>query len=139
MLERSFDADRVNEIVNHPSVRPFIGHADGGDLDLAPLVHRDEHWFLIGEHGGFMLGWSAPNTREWHTFILPEGRGAWAAKARAEAVEYARANGTRLLWSKIPPASPHVERFARQGGMKPTDIVLDTFDKLYKVYCMELI
>lgn len=139
MLARSFDADKINAVVNHPAVLPFVGGVEGEELDLSPLVERPEHWFLMDEHGGFMLAWSAPATREVHTFVLPEGRGQWAADRRAEMLDYARDNGTRVLWTKIPDELPHVERFARQGGMRPTNDVIETFGKPYRVFAMELV
>ena len=138
MLELSHDVARINKIVNDPAVRPAIGMVDLGDLDLAPLVEKPEHWFLMGDHGGFALTWSAPCVYEWHSFVLPEGRGKWAADARSEVIEYARRHGAKMLWSKIPPDAPHVDRFARQGGMKPTNNVVETFGVPYRVFSMEL-
>lgn len=138
MLVRSHDAARINEVINHPTVRPAVGMPELDDLDMTPVVERPEHWFLMGDHGGFALTWSAPATYEWHSFILPEGRGKWAADARTEAIEYARQHGARMLWSKIPPDVPHVDRFARQGGMKPTNDVIVTLGVPYRVFNMEL-
>ena len=85
-----------------------------------------------------MLGWSAPDVREVHTFILPEGRGKWASEARAEMVRYARENGVKMLWTKIDPDDRHVDRYARQGGMQLTNEVIETFGKPYRIYRMEL-
>jgi hypothetical protein len=138
MLERSFDVERINAVVNHPEVRPGVGDPDSGDLDVAPLVERAEHWFLMGEHGGFLLSWSAPKVREVHTFILPEGRGKWGAVARANMIAYARDNGMKMLWTKIAPGDRHVDRYARQGGMQLTQEVIETFGEPYRVYSMEL-
>lgn len=138
MLERSYDADRINVIVNDPAVRPFVGPLDFGEIDLAEAVARPEHWFLIGEHGGFSLIWSAPNTHEIHTFILPSGRGKWAVKAAESMIAFARENGDTMLWTKIPPKWKHVGSYARLMGMKPTDMVVATFGEPYEIYKMEL-
>ena len=138
MLARTYDAELVNRVANHPAVRPFIGAPDDGDLDFTDAVARPEHWFLFGDHGGFLLQWSAPRVREVHTMILPQGRGMWGAQIRKEGIQYARDRGTRTLWTKIPPEASHVERFARQGGMKPTGDVIDTFGVPYRVFSMEL-
>ena len=138
MLERCFDAGFINRVVNHPDVRPYVGDPDLGELDMTPLVERPEHWFLMGVHGGFLLAWSAPETREVHTFVMPEGRGRWAARARSAMLSYARNNGARRLWTKIDPATPHVAHFARQGGMQLTDEVIETFGNPYRIYAMEL-
>ena len=137
MLERSFDIARINEVVNHPAVRPFVGPGD--DLiDLTNVITPQENWFLMGEHGGFALLWSAPEVYEIHTFILPEGRGLWGAKARAEGINFARDHGATMLWTRIPPKAPHVARFARQGGMTPTNDVIHRADVPYQIYKMEL-
>ena len=138
MLERSHDAARINAVVNHPEVRPHVGAPEIGELDLTELVARPEHWFLMGDHGGFMLSWSAPGVREVHTFVLPEGRGKWAENARAAMLDYARDNGTQMLWTKIAEGDRHVIRYARQGGMQFTGDVLETFGKPYRIYRMEL-
>lgn len=138
MLSRCYDVGLVNRIVNDPSVRPHVGAPELGDIDLAPVMERPEHWFLIGEHGGFLLSWSAPGVYEVHTFILPEGRGRWGAEARTEMLRYARQHGADRLWTKIAEDARHVERFARQGGMQPTGEVVETFGKPYRIYRMEL-
>lgn len=131
------DADLINEVINHPAVRPFIGFADAGDLDITPLV-RPENLFPFGEHGGFALLWSAPRTREVHTFILPKGRGAWARQAAADGIDIARSDGTRTLWTKIPDDQPNVRAFAVGMGMQPTGEVIETDGKPYAVYAMEI-
>ena len=138
MLTRSFDVGHINGVINHPDVRPFVGAPGLGELDMAPVIAMPQHWFLMGEHGGFLLEWSAPRVREWHTFVKPEGRGAWAVRLRKAAIEYAREHGARMLWTKIPPNAPHVERFARQGGMQPAGEVIETFGEPHRIYMMEL-
>lgn len=138
MLLRCHDAERVNAVVNHPDVRPHVGAPDAGDLDVTELVARPEHWFLMGEHGGFMLGWSAPDTREVHTFILPSGRGKWANEARTAMLEYAKEHGAKVLWTKVPEDAKHVIRYTLQGGMQFTGTVLELFGKPYQIYRMEL-
>jgi len=138
MLARSHDIARINEVVNDPDVRPFVGPVELGVVDLAPVVKRPEHWFLMGEHGGFGLIWSAPNVHEVHTFILPSGRGKWAVRAAEAMIDFARENGDTTLWTKIPPAFKNVGAYARMMGMKATGMVLETFDEPYEVYKMEL-
>lgn len=137
MLARCTDPARINAVVNHPAVRPGVGLVDMGDLDMSPVI-GEPHWWLMGEHGGFALMWSAPGVREVHTFILPEGRGRWAAKARSEGIAYAREHGTRMLWTKVPDGARHVEAFARAGGMKDCGETQTMFGKPYRIFAMEL-
>lgn len=138
LLSLSRDSEAINAVVNHPAVRPFVGPVDLGPVDLSPLVDRPENLFPFSEFGGFMFGWTAPATREVHTFFLPEGRGEWAKAARSEAIEIAREAGTKVLWTRVPLDAPHVEHFARGGGMLPTGETIETFGAPYAVFSMEL-
>ncbi len=132
------DAAFVNSVVNDPSVRPYVGDQSLGYLDLSTVIDRPENWCLMGVYGGFLLVWSAPGVREVHTFVTPEGRGQWARAARSEMVEYCRTAGVRMLWTKISPEQPHVARFAREGGMRPTGQILEQMGEPYMIYSMEL-
>ena len=138
MLERCFDAELVNLAANHPDVRPFLGPASLGDLDFEESVAEDYNWFLMGEYGGFALAWSAPTVYEVHVFVLPEGRGKWAAQARQEVIDFAKANGAKMLWARISPAARFVSYFARRGGMQPTGEMIYTLGSPYDLYKMEL-
>ena len=138
MLERCFDVERINAVANHPDVRPHIGAPELGELDFAEAVENDKNWFLMGEHGGYVLVWSAPAVHEVHVCILPEGRGKWAAQARQAMLDYAKANGAKMLWARIAPTAKFVSLFARRGGMKPTYEMLYTLGSAYDVYKMEL-
>lgn len=120
LLHITTDAAAVNAVVNHPAVRPFVGSPDEGEIDLSELTARAENLFLLGEHGGFALYWTAPFTREVHTFVLPKGRGAWARDAAGEGIVIAVAHGTAVLWTRIPPGLPNVRAYAVRMGMRPT-------------------
>jgi len=138
LLTRVFDADAANRAVNHPDVRPFVGPAELGELNFEEVIAERQNWFLMGEYGGFALAWSAPGVYEVHVFILPEGRGKWAAQARQEMVDYAKAHGATMLWARISPAARVVAYFARRGGMQPTGEMIYTFGSPYDLYKMEL-
>jgi len=75
---RSFAAKRLNELANHPDIRPFIADPDEGVLDLTAQVRNDSNVLLLGEHGGCMLLKLTPALYEVHTLVRPEGRGPWA-------------------------------------------------------------
>ncbi len=138
MMERSFDVERINAVANHPEVRPFVGPAELGELDFTDAVAFDKNWFLMGEHGGYVLAWSAPNVHEVHVMILPEGRGKWAAKARQFTIDYAVDNGVETLWARIAPSAPSVSLYARRGGMQPTGEMIYTLGSAYDLFKMEL-
>lgn len=123
-------------MVNHPAVRPFVGAPGAGALDISPLIEREENLFPFGEHGGFALVWTAPFTREVHTFILPEGRGAWAQDAAAEMIGMAADSGTITLWTQISPEQPNVRLYAERAGMRATGEVLNTLGLRHDVFSM---
>lgn len=134
----SRDVAFINAVVNDPSVRPHVGPEYLGELDLSEAVARPENLCLFGRWGGFLLAWSAPGVREVHTMILPDGRGAWARRARVEMIAYCTAQGDTMLWTKIPADQPHVRRFALEGGMRPVGMTVATFGLPYEIYSMEL-
>ena len=139
LLRRTYEVDMVNAVVNSPDVRPFVGlGAPQGYLDHSAPIKQPENWFLMGEHGGFGLIFSAPGVHEVHTFILKAGRGAWAMQAAQEMIEYARMGGDHMLWTRIHPSQANVAAFAVRNGMKPTGQVLGTFGQPYHVFKMEI-
>lgn len=130
------DAERINAVANHPEIRPFIGPGDA--LDMSEAVSRPENWFLMGEHGGFALIWSAPKVYEVHTFIKRSGRGRWAYKAAADMIAFATDSGAAMLWTRIHPEHRPTISFARHFGMRPVGYSVETFGQPYGIYKMEL-
>lgn len=137
MLERSFDIARINEVVNHPAVRPFVGPGDEF-ADATVLVENDKNWFLMGEHGGFCLEWKTPDMHEVHTFILPEGRGEWARDAAKAGIAFAVENGDKYLCTLIPPGQRNVAAYARSMGMRPTGEETEMLGTRYQNFKMEI-
>lgn len=84
MITRTFDAARFNEIVNDPTVRPFVADESDGPLDLSERISDRRNICLLGEHGAFLCFKYYDGCYEVHTQVLPIGRGSWAA-AFAEA------------------------------------------------------
>jgi len=76
-LTRETDARRLNEVVNHPSVLPYVRGFQEPPLDLTPAVEAAGNVLLMGEHGGVLFHKHMPGLYEAHTQVLPEGRGAW--------------------------------------------------------------
>lgn len=119
MIERTFDAVRINYLVNHPSVRPHIGGDVTQPLDLAGAVADRQNVFLNGEHGGFACCWSAPETYEVHTFVLPEGRGRWAYELARAGRDWMATFGALHLWTRVHPDAANVRRFTLRAGFMP--------------------
>jgi hypothetical protein len=136
MLTSCCDANRINAVINHVSVRPFVGPGDYV-LDVQPLL-SDKNIFLMGEHGGFALIETEPKVHEIHTFILPDGRGAWARAAAQALIDFAAQNGDTKVWTKVPADQKNVELYTRRAGLRPTGELTTVFDKPYKVFSLEL-
>jgi hypothetical protein len=114
---RSYDLDRLNYLINHKDIRPFIGGDGESELDFAPLM-KDENYFLSGEHGGFFCQWTAPGTYEIHTFVLPEGRGPWAYDFARQGRDYMVSQGASHLWTRIPEGAGNIKAFTLRAGFK---------------------
>lgn len=72
------DVDRINAMLNHPDVRPWVASADEGVLNVTAQISDPNTVFLMGEYGGQMLHRFMAGIWEVHTYALPEGRGQWA-------------------------------------------------------------
>lgn len=137
MISRSFDADRINELVNHPTIRPFIGPGEQS-IDISLNVADRQNFFLLGPYGGFAYYWTAPKTYEIHTFILPEGRGREAYRLARESLDFMKATGALHLWTRVKPEQANVRRFTLASGLLPAGqntvltidgpIIYDLFD-----------
>ena len=73
-MKRTLDATRLNEIANHPEVRPWLG--GNGAIDLTAFASNPENFaFLSADEGGaHVFHKKALGFYEVHTLSLPEGR-----------------------------------------------------------------
>lgn len=74
MLERHFSAERINEIINHPEVRPWIASGEAY-IDLKNQVANKNNFLLVGEFGATFFINLQSGVYELHTQVLPKGRG----------------------------------------------------------------
>mgnify|MGYP001608696796 CR=1 FL=1 len=79
-IELQPDARKLNLIVNHPDVYPWVRGPAQGELDITPAFERGDVLCLLAEHGGILFQMLQPGLYEAHTQVLPEGRGAWAVR-----------------------------------------------------------
>jgi hypothetical protein len=77
-IERTFSAKRLNEILNHPDVRPWVADPAEGAIDITSAVRNQNNVLLLGAFGGCLCFKLAPGLYEVHSQFLPEGRGPWA-------------------------------------------------------------
>lgn len=86
-LRRTFEATFLNQVVNHESVRPWVGGDRSARLDLTSVVEDHANVALINRHGGFVFVQKEPHVYEVHTQFLPAGRGE-SLRYACEAARY---------------------------------------------------
>lgn len=77
-VHREMDASVVNAVLNDPEVRPWIADVAEGEIDISAQIAKPNVAFLMGDFGGVMLHNFMSGIYEVHTFVSPQGRGAWA-------------------------------------------------------------
>jgi hypothetical protein len=86
LISREYGAEKINAVVNHPGVRPWVG--GNGPIDLSQTVADQRNVLLMGRGGGFVLIQLEPGIYEAHSQFLPGHRGAHVIAAAKEASRY---------------------------------------------------
>ena len=115
-LERQFTAEKVNRILNHPSVYDWVRGEWEGPMDLA-LVMKPTSVVLLGEHGGCSFHKQQAGLYEAHTWVLPEGRGRWTIQMGRAALRYMffRTDAIEIV-TKVPHGNLAAHAGARAIG-----------------------
>ena len=76
-MRRVLDATEFNRIAAHPDVKPWIGYADGDDVDLSHLVENPANVCFLTDRGlgGYILVNKGHGIYEAHTLAMPTDRG----------------------------------------------------------------
>lgn len=117
MIERVFDGEKINRIVNDPSVYPWVRGVCEGPLDLGPLLSDKRHICLMGEFGGCLFTQQSPGIYEVHSQFLPQGRGEQAINTVREALHwmYTRTDAVEI-WTRCPKGNLGARALARAIG-----------------------
>lgn len=113
MIERCFDAARVNELLNDPAIRPTVG--GDGTLDAEALLSDRRNVCLMDEGGGAMFAWRGPGVYEGHSFFRVRGKAAISlgrGMLACMGINY----GAALIWGLTPVGLKHVRWFNRKLG-----------------------
>lgn len=113
MIERQTSAQKVNQVVNHPSVYPWVCGPVSGPLDLSQAIESGDYIALFGEHGGFLFWKVAPGIYDAHSAVLPEGRGRWALDAAREALRQMFASDAQEILMAVPKGNLAVRALVR--------------------------
>lgn len=125
-IQRHFDAHRLNEIANHPDVRPTCGGDGKSVLDFTSFISDPRNYAFVWGHGAIMFHWSEPGTYEVHVMVLPEGRGSEAYHATRKAVDTMLGLGSERLLARVAKGYRALKHFASCAGFSKCGIsVLD--------------
>lgn len=118
-IERHTDAKRINEIVNHPAVRPWTNELGKGVIDMTKDISNPKHILLMGEHGGIIFYEIMHGLYEAHTQVLPEGRGEWAKQLVDACAEWMFTRTTAFeLMTRVPVGHRSAKALTLYTGMK---------------------
>ena len=119
MLERTFNAERFDAVMRHPSVMSKVSLGIEELPSSAPLVEDQGNVVLMNEHGGFLFVQFAPDQYDVHTVFLPEGRGQAALDAALEARRLMfETYGARRLVTFVPHDNPAALKLAQAAGFE---------------------
>lgn len=118
MIRRTMDATFLNEVANHPAVRPFLG--EEGSLNLSSLAENPDWICLeVPGAGGWVLQPLMPGVYELHTLFLPEARGKAYFQAAREALRMVFSETDCLeILTKCPDDNGGARMAARLMGFR---------------------
>lgn len=135
MLIPEVNADRINFLINHPDIRPWVCGDFVGVLDATPLVNNRENIFFTSTFGGCGFIKLKPYIYELHSFALPEGRGSWV-KENFKLVKDWMFENTDAM--EILTICPRVNRMAigaaRMVGFKKYATIENSWSHEGKIY-----
>lgn len=117
-IERTFDGELVNKLLNHPSIFPSISiHGRTEPLDITPLITEPHNVFMAAPGGIVAFIREEPGIYEVHTNFLPEYRGRNALKASRAAYHWMFINtDCMILQTKVPGFNVAADMFCRLVG-----------------------
>ena len=128
-MDRTFDHERADFIINHPDVLPFVSFDDTPlPISIGPLVEDTRNYLLLSQNGGFFLHCKneAQSAYELHTFYLPEGRGREVHDAARGMFEHMFCKTSALtIYTTVPDDAPHARppiSFGWQAGFSLGDL-----------------
>lgn len=119
MIERHFNADRINEILNNPAVRPWVANSTDGTIDLTKTVSDSRNYVLVGELGSVVFLFVGEGIYECHTQVLPRGRGEWTRKLTEACARYmfTKTDAYEIM-TRIPAGHIAAKAAAEAQGMR---------------------
>jgi len=120
-VTREYGAERINRVLNDPSVRPHVGLPDFGPLDFTQLVSDQRNVLLMaGDEGGFFCQHLSPGIYEVHSQFLPASRGRKVVQAAIDAQRFmfCRTDCVEVV-TKVPTGNLAATALVRIASMLP--------------------
>jgi len=114
---RTLDPTVLNEVANHPKVRPWL--KGEGEVDLSALICDPANIALQFEGGGWVLRSLGACQYEVHSLFLPEVRGAKVRDNLKDALEYVflQTDAVKLV-TQLPVGNVAARALARIAGFR---------------------
>ena len=113
MIERSFDYERADLVINHPDVLPWVSFDDTPlPITIEPLVADIKNRLFMSESGGFFLHAKneALDAFELHTFYLKSGHGREVHDVARDMFEFMFcATPATRIYTTVPDDAPHAK------------------------------
>lgn len=117
MIERVFEASRLNHIANDPGVYPWIAGAIQGMLDLSDVVRDPGNIALLWSHGACIFRRHQSGLYEAHTMVLPAGRGGRTIDHVRECLHWMFCCTDAVeIWTRAPQGNLGARALARAIG-----------------------
>lgn len=117
LVERSDDFERLNDLLNHPAVHPWICGDLTEPLDASPL--RDQSILLEAEHGMFWFIDKGEGVWEPHAQFLPTSPNTF--ECALEAIDYIRSlDGYKKIVAQGPRHNLRLRMFIEKLGFTYT-------------------
>jgi len=137
VIQQVKTSERINEILNHPEVYPWVKGKIVGPFDMTNFLSKEGNIGLLGEFGCFIVIRHQIGIYEFHTSVLPEGQGAWATEFFWAGMNwmFTQTDACELL-TKCPRNNPSSKMAARRVGFRemfPTRPIWPTDDGMVEV------
>jgi hypothetical protein len=130
--ERTFDAETVNTLLNHPTILPaIIIPGREGPLDASALIADPHNFWLMAPGGCIAFIRDEPGIYEVHTNFLPEYRGRNALRSSIAAYHWMfTRTDCMILQTRVPAPNRAADMFCKiigatkeftRQGIWPTD------------------
>jgi hypothetical protein len=117
-MEIETKPDRIEALVNHPSIYPHVKGAVDGRISMASRFTEPGHVVLVGPNGGVIFDRLLPGLWEMHSAVLPESRGSTMLEGARQAfhIMFSRTDCIEIV-TKCPDGNLAAKTGARAVGM----------------------